>query len=196
MKKKRAPIEQLKEAGEIARKKLIERGLLSTENLVEKTAKEHPGLVLPGIPSYLPHKWTIKSSQRIMYDIIKMWQFSNKKQKKDRTENLASFIEFCIKEMNHQEEVAKKKMDTQGSLLKHLKKVPVLGKIFEPVNQYDAIRGVKKFFVDSFAVSIIINGQASTTCEFAEFFFSWTDKLYTIWERQDDKIQTNKISKN
>ena len=184
--KKRAPIEQLLRAGEEAEKKLIERGILSSENVVSKTAKEHPDLILPGMPSYIPHKWTIKSSQRIMYDIIKMWQFRNKDRKKDKTDDIALFIEFCIKEMNKQEEVAKKKMDTQGTMLKYLKKVPVLGKIFEPINQYETIRGVKKFFVDSFAVSIIINGQTTTTGEFAEFFFTWTEKLYSVWKKQDD----------
>ena len=191
--KTRPPIEQLKEAGEEARKKLVERGLLSSENLVERTAKEHPGLFLPGMPSYLPHKWTIKSSQRVMYDIFKMWQYKNAKMKDklDKTENLALFIEFCIKEMNYQEEVAKKKMDMQGGLIKHLKKVPVLGKIFEPINNYETTRGIKKFFVDSFAVGIIVNGEAATTSEFAEFFFSWTDKLYTIWNQKDEKKKSN-----
>lgn len=193
--KKRAPVEQLKAAGEEARKKLVERGILSPFNVVDETTKRYPDLVLPGMPSYIPHKWTIKSSQRIMYDIFKMWQFHNEKQKKNKTDNLALFIEFCIKEMNYQEEVAKKKMDTQGTMIKYLKKVPVIGKIFEPINQYETIRGVKKFFVDSFAVSIIVNGQTTTTGEFAEFFFTWTNKLYTIWEKQDDKLQGHKISK-
>jgi hypothetical protein len=191
--KSRPPIEQLKEAGEEARKKLVERGILSSENIVERTAKEHPNLVLPGMPSYLPHKWTIKSSQRIMYDIFKMWQFKNAKMKikLDKTENLSSFIEFCIKEMNRQEETAKKKMEMQGGILKHLKKVPVLGKIFEPINQYETIRGIKKFFVDSFAVGIMVNGEASTTSEFAEFFFKWTNKLYAIWDTKETKKKSN-----
>lgn len=188
--KKRPPIEQLKAAGEEARKKLIERGLMSADNLVEKTAKEHPDLILPGIPSYLPHKWTIKDSQRIMYDIFKMWQFENKNEKKS-IENLSLFIEFCIKEMNYQESVAKTKMDSQGNMLKHLKNVPVIGKIFEPVNQYEAIRGIKKFFVDSFAVAIIVNGEAASTSEFAEFFYTWTEKLYKIWNVKDEKKKSN-----
>lgn len=189
--KKHAPIEQLRKAGEEAQKKLVERGLASFENVVEKTQNEHPDLILPGMPSYLPHRWTIKTSQQIMYDIFKMWQFHNKNSKKDKTENITSFIEFCIKEMNHQEETAKKKMDMQGSTLKYLKKVPVLGKIFEPVNQYETIRGIKKFFVDSFAVAIIVNGQTATTSEFAEFFFEWTNKLYEIWEKKEPKKKSN-----
>jgi hypothetical protein len=194
MRKKHAPIEQLRKAGEDAQKKLIERGIASSENIVEKTAKEHPDLILPGMPSYLPHKWTLKTSQRIMYDIFKMWQHKNAKlpKEKDRTESLTAFIEFCIKEMNSQEESAKKKMNMQGSLLKSLKKVPVLGKIFEPINQYETIRGIKKFFVDSFAVAIIVNGEATITSEFAEFFFSWTNKLYTIWEKKDAKKKSNR----
>lgn len=195
MKKHRAPIEQLRIAGEEARQQLIKRGIISSQNLEVETAKRHPGLILPGIPAYLPHKWTIKSSQRIMYDIFKMWQFKNKDSKK--VDDLASFIEFCITEMNHQEETAKKKMKTQEKLLNKLKSVPVLAKIFEPMNTYETIKGIKKFFVDSFAVSVIVNGEVHTTGEFADFFFTWTDKLYTIWEKQDGKkLQTNKISSN
>lgn len=188
--KKRAPITQLLEAGEEARKKLVERGLLSSENVVVRTAKEHPKLILPGMPSYIPHKWTIKSSQRIMYDLFKMWQFNTKGENK-KTNNLALFIEFAITEMNHQEEVAKKKMEVQEGMLKYLKKVPVLGKIFEPINQYETIRGIKKFFVDSFAVALIVNGEVATTGAFASFFFTWTDELYKIWETKDVKRKSN-----
>lgn len=169
--KKHAPIKQLKEAGEEARKKLVARGVLSADNLVSMTAKKHPDLILPGMPSYIPHKWTIKSAQRIMYDIFKMWQFKNKvaldspeyQDSIKKTDHLSSFIEFCIKEMNYQEEIAKKKMDTQGSMIKHMKRVPVLGNIFKPVNEHETIKAVKKFFVDSFAVSIIVKGEATTT---------------------------------
>ncbi len=189
MNKKRAPINQLLEAGEEARKKLVERGILSSDNLVERTAKEHPKLILPGMPSYLPHKWTIKSSQRIMYDLFKMWQFETKDEK--TIENLALFIEFAITEMNKQEETAKKKMDTTGEMIKHIKKVPVLGKIFEPINQYETIRGIKKFFVDSFAVAVIVNGETTSTSGFAKFFFKWTEDLYKIWEKQDVKRKSN-----
>jgi hypothetical protein len=189
--KKRAPIKQLLEAGEEARKKLVERGILSSENIVARTAKEYPKLVLPGIPSYIPHKWTIKSSQRIMYDLFKMWQFNCKDKKK--AENLTLFIEFAITEMNHQEEVAQKKMKTQEGMLKYITKVPVLGKIFEPVNQYETIRGIKKFFVDSFAVALMVNGHTTTTGGFANFFFTWTDDLYKIWESKDDKTKNTRV---
>ena len=182
-------------AGEEARKKLIERGLMSFENVVERTAKEHPNLILPGMPSYIPHKWTIKSSQRIMYDIFKMWTFINTDSNNNQLDNLTLFITFCITEMNKQEETAKAKMDAQGALLKYLKKVPVISKIFEPINQYETIRAIKKFFIDSFAVGIIVNGEVSTTSEYAEFFFDWTEKLWNIWEAKDkilnDKIQSN-----
>lgn len=183
--KKRAPIEQLRIAGEHARQQLIRRGVVSAENLEEQTKLRHPDLVLPGIPSYLPYKWTIKSSQRIMYDLFKIWQFKNKDNPK-LVSNLAEFITYCITEMNHQEEIAKKKMEMQQGILSKIKNVPVLSKIFEPVNEYGTIKGVKKFFVDSFAVAIMINGHASTTGEYAEFFFKWTDRLYNVWEEQQN----------
>jgi hypothetical protein len=191
--KKRPPIEQLRKAGEEARQMLIKKGLISPENLVETTAKEFPNLILPGIPAYLPYKWTIKDAQRIMYDIFKMWQFYNSKKnkKESHVENLALFITFCLKEMKHQEAVAKQKMDSTHATLHYLKKIPVIGKIFEPVNQYNTIKGISIFFVDSFAVGIIVNGKASTTSEFADFFFEWTNKLYAIWEKKDEKAKVS-----
>lgn len=183
--KKHAPIEQLRKAGELAKQQLIAKGLMSTDNIDIETAKKHPGLILPGIPSYIPHKWTIQSAQRIMYDILKMWQFSGRADKE--INNISLFITFCIKEMNHQEAVAKKKMDTTGVLIKYIKKMPVMGKIFEPVNQYETIKALKKFFVDSFAVAIIVKENTATTEDYAEFFFEWTDGLYSTWEKQDSK---------
>ena len=112
--KKRAPIDQLLKAGEEARQLLIKRGLASEDNLVMRTQKEHPGLILPGIPSYLPYKWTIKDCQRMMYDIFKMWKFENEKNGTSKDiENLAGFITFCVKEMNRMEDAAKNKMNAQ-----------------------------------------------------------------------------------
>lgn len=194
MPKKHAPIEQLRAAGEEARRKLIERGVMTEENTVERLMKDRPKLVLPGMPSYIPHKWTIKASQRMMYDLLRMWQSKVSKTKDRRVEEmLPQFIEFSITEMKRQEDIAKKKMDSMPAIFKHLKEIPVIGKIFEPINHYETAKVMNKFFVDSFAVAIMVKGKKVSVSSFAEFFVDWTEELCTIWETktsnelQDDK---------
>ncbi len=173
------------EAGEEARKKLIEHGVVTDENAVERLMKERPKLMLPGMPSYIPHQWTIKTSQRMMYDLLKMWQFEHGK---DRVENLALFIEYAISEMNNQEEVARMKMQTMEVSLNQMKDIPVLGKVFEPITQHETIKAMSKFFVDAFAVCVVVRGEAAKTSDFATWFLQWTDDLCTIWERNKPVI--------
>lgn len=198
-KKRHAPIEQLRKAGQIAYEKLVERGILTHESSIEKIKKEYPDLQLPGIYPYLPHKWTIRSSQRIMYDIFKLWQFKNTDKTvvdKKTLENLTMYIEFCVRELNRIEERARQKMKTMEKIIKDVEDAPVLGKVFEPVNQYETTKAIKKFFVDSFALAVMVNGKESSTGEFAEWFFDWTDSLYTVWEKKLDEkkeTETNRV---
>src|ERR1051326_3682426 len=189
-KKKHAPIEQLRKAGAEARKKLIERGIVTEENSVQRLMKDKPKMILPGIPSYIPHKWTIKASQRLVYDLLKIWQEEAKLSKKN-VENLAFFIEFVVAELNKQEFLSKKKMKVMEKMIGRMKNVPVLGKIFEPINQFETTKAMNKFMVDSFAVAIMVNGQVSSTSEFAEWFLDWTNDIYSIRERKDVENKKN-----
>lgn len=192
--KHHAPIDQLRKAGNIAYEKLVERGILTHESSIEKIKKEYPDLPLPGLYPYMPHKWTIRSSQRIMYDIFKLWQFENTKKgipDKETIENLTMYIEYCIRELNRIENRAKSKMKNMEKIIKDVEDAPILGKVFEPVNQYETTKAIKKFFVDGFALAIMVNGKESCTGEFAEWFFAWTDSLYTVWEKKlDEKKET------
>lgn len=187
-KKQHAPIEQLRIAGAEAKKKLIERGIISDKYTLDGIEKEE-GIMLPGYPNYLPHKWTLKASQQMMYDLLKLWQFKNTKHGKyneSQIEKLTNFIEFMLQELRKHENIAKRKMDMTPAMIKRMRDVPVLGKIFEPVNQYETVRAMSKFFVDSFAVAIIVKGKAATTSEYAEWFLEWTDNMQTIWENKKD----------
>ena len=114
-----------------------------------------------------------------------MWTFKNKDDDV-ATERLSDFVVFAIEEMNKIESTSKKKMETQKGLQKYLKKSENVGKILEPIAQQQITSAITKFFVDSFAVGIVANGEATTTAEFAEFFFDWTNKLYKIWEVHND----------
>jgi len=184
--KRHAPIHQLRKAGQMAYEQLVKKGILTSESSIEKIKKEYPDLHLPGLYPYLPHKWTIKSSERMMYDIFKLWQFECKGEAK-KIEDLSAFIEFTIRELNRLEERAKKKMKNMEKIIKDIEDAPVLGKVFEPVNQYETTKAMKKFFVDSFALAVMVNGKESCTGEFAEWFFSWTESLYNVWEKKLDE---------
>lgn len=185
MNKRRAPYKQLMKAGKIANDELVKRGVLSSDNLVAELIRHNPKTLLPGIPSYLPHKWTVRSAQRLMYDLLRLWQYETKDPKQQ--DNLTMFIEFSIKEMKIQEDRAKKKMDMMPTLFMGMKDVPVLGEIFAPVNQYETTKAMTKFFVDCFAVSVIVNGEVSTTTEFTKWFLKWSNDLYTMWDKKDVK---------
>lgn len=182
--KTRAPIEQLKEAGEEARKKLVSRGILSSDNLVEKLMNEQPNLILPGMPSYVPHHTTIIYSQRMMFDLLRLWRAETKKEK---IENLAFFIEFVITELNYHEEIAKKKMDLMEKKVNDTEGEQLLSKVFEPVNQYETVRAMKKFFVDAFAVCVVIRGKTAKTHDFMNWFLSWSEQLDKLWDKKNEQ---------
>ena len=192
--KRHAPIQQLRKAGQLAYEKLVERGILTHESSIEKIKKEFPELQLPGLYPYIPHKWTIRSSERIMYDIFKLWQFENKFDKK-KIDNLTGFIEFTVRELTRMEERAKSKMKNMEKIIKDIEDAPILGKVFEPVNQYETTKALKKFFVDALAVAVMVNGKDSSTGEFAEWFFSWTESLYNVWEKKldEEKDKANRV---
>lgn len=182
--KKHAPIEQLKKAGEEAHKKLVARGIATQENAVERLMKEKPDLILPGMPSYIPHHDTIRYSQRMMFDLLRLWKDEHDASK---LENLSSFIEFAVTEMNLQESIAKRKIEAMDVKVKNSKKSQTLDKVFEPVNQYETVKAMKKFFVDSFAVCVVVRGKTAQTHEFMNWFLSWSEQLDKIWSKKDDK---------
>ena len=72
-KKRRLPIEQLRESGRIANEMLIERGIIAKESVIDKILADSKAPKLPGIAPYLPHEWTLKASQRMMRAILIIW---------------------------------------------------------------------------------------------------------------------------
>lgn len=187
--KKRAPIEQLKKAGEEATKKLIDKGILSKDNLVERLMKEQPDLILPGIPSYVPHHTTIMYSRRMMFDLLQMWKTA---MMKDKVNNLALFIEFAITELNYHEDIAKRKMVMMEFQINLSEEEKTLGEVFKPVNEYETVKAMKKFFVDAFAVCVVVRGKTANTSDFIHWFLSWSEQLDKLWDKNEQKRKTKK----
>ncbi len=189
-----APHTQLVEAGKVARQMLIERGFARKESLQDILSQTENPPMLPGIPEYLPHRWTLKSSQRVMYDLLIMWGAKCKKEKKDE-ENIIEFFKFVLKEMKKIERKFIKKTEEMGELIKTVEETPVLKEIFDPLRRKESVHGMHDFFMHSFVVSVAVKSN-STTSEYAEWFLGWTEQLYLLWGKQNDKLENleNKIN--
>lgn len=188
--KNRAPIEQLRQAGKVAQEMLVKKGILSEKSIIDEIMTREGAPKLPGIPAYLPHQWTIKASQRIMYDILIMW-----KEECDgdvvRTENITEFFKFVIAKLRDQEKEYNKEVAKVPRLFKSLKNIPVLKEVFSPLRKKENIQAIQRFFIDSFAVSIVIKSNHSTS-DYANWFVDWTEDMYKIWSapREDSKETT------
>jgi hypothetical protein len=184
-KKKRAPIEQLREAGRVARQMLIDKGIHSKESVIDKIVSDAKAPMLPGIPAYLPHEWTIKATQRIMRDILVIWKEECGDDKK-KANDITEFWKFIIKELHKQEKIFVKQEREMSELIKVSKEIPVLKDIFAPTRNKDNIIAINRFFVDSFAVGIVLKKNHSTS-EYLMWFLDWTQDLHEYWIRPDKR---------
>lgn len=183
--KKHAPIKQLKEAAKEAERMLIERGIHTPESAIDRILKENK-VVLPGIPAYLPHRWTLQEARRYMRDIVRLWVDKNKGNQK-KQDNTTEFFSFLVKELNKLEVEAQKKVDNMPTILKSLHdvKVPV-HKVFSAWQILETTQAITRFMVDSFAVSMVVKEHYTTT-EFAEWFMEWTEQLDEYWVAKEQK---------
>lgn len=198
--KKRAPIEQLLKAGKIAKQMLKDKGIEAKESVLDEILKTKGAPPLPGIPTYLPHQWTLKAAQRIMYDLLLLWKQECEKNPtykigthsmtEGRAENIVEFFTFVISELRDQESQYQKEVDNMPTLLKSLKEVPYLKDIFSPVRKQENIKAIQRFFIDSFAISIVLKANHCTS-DYANWFLDWTQDLYLIWinPKVRDKIK-------
>ena len=184
-KKKRLPIEQLKEAGKQARQMLVKKGFITEESTIDKILKKDKAPTLPGIPAYLPHQWTIQASQRMMMDLLVIWKNECIKNN-TYAEDLTGFFKFVIKELRRQEKKFEKEMNDMPKLLKSMKEIPVLKDVFSPMRKKESMHAMQRFFVDSFAVGIAIKNLQSVS-EYANRFIDWTQELYAIWQKPEEK---------
>lgn len=184
-KKKRAPIEQLRQAGKIAKEMAIKRGLRTENSVIDDILQNANAPKLPGIPSYLPHEWTLKAAQRIMYDLLVMWRDETKEDAK-RAENITAFWTFVIQQLRAQEKVFDEEMKDMPRLVKMSATAPLLKDIFGPMRKKENVKAIQHFFVDAFAVSIVIKSNVCVS-DFVNWFVDWTEELYKFWIKPVEK---------
>lgn len=184
-KKKHAPRSQLLAAAREAERIMVERGIHTPESAIDRILAENK-VVLPGIPAYLPHRWTLQDSRRFMKDILRLWAEKNKGSQK-RQDNTSAFFAFLVKELTRIEAAAQEKVDKTPALLQEMKnsKIPVF-RVMSSWQQLETTQAITRFMVDSFAVSMVVKEHRTTT-EFAEWFMAWTVKLEEFWVRSEQK---------
>lgn len=180
--RKRAPLTQLREAASKAHELLSNKNVVHKDNVLERLAKEAGAPILPGLPSYLPHRWTIEAAQRAMHAIIVEWMVVTEKDL-NKQDNAAEFFKFVVKVMKVEEKKYKREMKITQKEIKGMKEVRLLSEIFSPHRRWQTTRALHKFFIDSFAVSLIVK-QNDSTSSYADWFLNeWTPSLYKLWTR-------------
>lgn len=190
MAKKRPPIEQLREAGRMARQMLVDKGILAKDSILDKIMKEG-GPTLPGIPVYLPHQWTLKAAQRIMYDLLIIWK-SECKNDSTKAENITEFFKFVINELRKQEQNFNKDIGEIPKFIKSMKNVPLLKDIFSPMRKKESMKAIQRFFIDSFAVAVALKNNYSTS-DYANWFLDWTQDLYALWVKPEQRKNIKRV---
>lgn len=189
-KKKRLPIEQLREAGKTAHQMLIDKGILAKESVIDKMMKNKKAPRLPGIPPYIPHLWTIQMAQQVMYDLLIIWREENRDDKK-RMENITEFFKFVVKEMRLIEKKYDKEMKKMPRIFKSMKKVPVIKDIFDPMRRKENTHAIHWFFVDTFALAITLKNN-HTVGEYVSWVHQWTEDLKKVWVIEEVKKEAIK----
>jgi hypothetical protein len=188
--KKRAPFAQLRKAAKTAFDMLSERHVVHSLNVLEELAKDAKAPILPGMPSYLPHRWTIHAAQTSMMILLKDWV--KKTNHNLRLQDSASdFFKYVVLRMQEEErKFSKQVRDTDTLIKKGMKKAPLLSDIFSPLQRKQTAKSMHKFFVDSFAISVIVHSNGSTG-DYADWFLNeWTPELYKLWEKK--QYESNK----
>lgn len=189
--KKRPPIEQLKAAGNIAKQMLVDKGILGKKSIINEILNSKDAPTLPGIPAYLPHQWTIQAAQRIMYDLLVIWR--NKcKDNAAQLNDITEFFKFVVKELHREESEINKEIVNMPSFLKALKDVPVLKDVFSPIRKKENLKAMHHFFIDSFAVALTLKDN-HTTSDYANWFLEWTQDLYTLWVKPEERKDLKRI---
>lgn len=171
MKKKHAPLKELKKSEAFAKEILRERGFILPKgnSAIDTILHSKNAPTLPGIPAYLPYPWLINATRRIIYDLGREWQAVKKDAKE--ADNIAGFIRFVIGRLN--EEEAKAVFDVHETVRK--KEYD-----FKYLHRRDSVKGVRRFIVDSFAVSVVVKSNADTAV-YLEWFYEWTERLLQFW---------------
>lgn len=178
---------QLRDAGKAAFAMLVQKRVVHQKNVLEEISKDANAPILPGLPSYLPHRWTIDASRNAMLALLREWAESHKGDEAAQ-ERVSDFFWFVVKRMKREERRFKSEMKrTESEVFRGVKEARLVSDIFSPVRKHQTARGLHKFFVDSFAIFIIVRAQG-TTSEYAEWFLGeWTPSLHGLWTKKNDE---------
>ena len=186
MKKKRAPHDKLIQAGKDARALLAKRGAIAPDDksIITKIVQTKGAPILPGIPPYLPRPWTLNATKRIIYDFGRAWQKEIRDDDK-RKENGLEFFKFVIEGMNRPESVV------NSLIAKTIEKKEYEQKYLSRKETIDAL---KRFLIDSFAISVIVKSHTETS-DYLEWFYEWSGKLLLYWPTSLQMIDAKKDGK-
>ena len=186
-KRKRAPINQLREVNKFAEEFLVSRGIRRPESQsVIKTILSTPGApALPGIPPYLPTPWAINNTKRILLNIGKEWALKNK-QDNTNAINLDAFIKFVFKVIKQEDFEIEKEIFSYGdtiqkSVAQNLDTTQqTVADWLRPVIKKEALKAITMFVLDSVAVCLATKA-AGDVPSFYEWFDDWCEKLKMYW---------------
>lgn len=194
-KKKRAPIEQLRRAGRFAKELLIKRGIESKNSVLAEIMNTPGAPMLPGKDSYyLPHKWTLQASRRMMYDFLLIWIDKHRSGPSSQAENVTEFFKFLIGEMRKQEEAINQEIVNMPGFIHKMMKMKgtaVIKDVFSPLQKKDTVKAMHRFFVDSLAVALVVNKKV-TTSEYLNWFLEWTEQLELLWIKPEKRKEITK----
>lgn len=191
-KKNRPPIDQLRVAGRQALVMLREKGILAKDSVIDKIINDKNAPILPGIPAYLPHDYTLKMAQQMFRDLLILWM-EKCKNNHSLAENITEFYKFIIEELRVQERDFNKDISTMARSIqiKKLGNVPVLKDVFSPMRKKQVVVAMRKFMVDSFAVSVVLKNNNNVS-EYANWFLDWTNDMQKLWVAPDKRDNSKK----
>jgi hypothetical protein len=189
-KRKRLPIEQLRTQSKIAIEMAKEKNLISKESFIDFLKKDPTNPMLPGMPSYLPYKETLLTSQILMARMAKGWMEKNKKNQNE-IDDFDKFFNYCLLRMKETIDDIQKRFDKTEWKIKNKKpfKNKTLAEIFEPMRSLNAAKRWSRFITDSFAVAVCVKRHDSASEFFDWFLNDWTKQLMNLW----DKYKSNNV---
>ena len=177
--KRRPPLAQLRLAAEHARKMLFAKNIVSDRSILEKLVDNPEAPILPGIPPYLPNRWTLDAVRQMIMDITKKW-VTKCQGIPEKQEHIEPFFRFAIKCIEDEERKWRGKVRAADISTKD----GIISDIFSEVRHLETANAMKKFIVDSFAISVIVKSNDSVSSYLEWFIEDWTPKLNKLWTKQ------------
>ena len=188
MAKKRAPRDQLIEAGKQAREILADRGVIKKDqdSAIAAILQDPNAPILPGgggspvsPQPYIPQPWTIHAARRILKDIGRIWQIEVADDDVRKTNGI-EFFKFILEELNRPKtklNIAIEKTVAQQQYDQTL------------LSRKEGTEAIKGLFIDSFAIAVIVHAHTDTA-DYLEWFLSWTEQLLDRWPKDQRWIDS------